>query len=134
MPGKRFAFILFIGSLLSCSSPVAAQPGEKRIQYPWGLKNSYFGINMGYIQYPFSTAQLEPGFTVQSIRIPHIAPRLVLYGHQFNKYLSAQITYMRPVDWVYYNNVNGDQLQHSVWMNVAGLTLAAQIPVHKKFS
>ncbi len=120
--------------LLINSLAVMAQPGEKRIQYPRGLKNSYFGINMGYINYHFSKAQVEPGFTVQSITIPHIAPRLVLYGHQFNKYLSAQITYMRPVDWVYYNNVNGDQLQHSVWMNVAGLTLATQVPLHKKIS
>jgi hypothetical protein len=134
MPGKLLPFFLFAGALLLGSFDAAAQPGEKRIQYSRGLKNSYFGINMGYIQYPFSTAQLEPGFTVQSVRIPHIAPRLVLYGHAFNKYLSAQITYMRPVDWVYYNNVNGDQLQHSVWMNVAGLTLATQVPLAKKIS
>ena len=78
----------------------AAQPGEKRIQYPWGLKNSYFGINIGYINYPFSSAQLEPGYSVEKVTIPHIAPRITLFGHQFNKYLSAQITYMRPVDWV----------------------------------
>ena len=89
---------------------------------------------MGYIYYPFSSAQLEPGFTVQSVNIPHIAPRLILYGYRFNKYLSAQISYMRPVDWVTYKNINGDQKSHSVWMNIAGITVASQLPVHKKFS
>lgn len=123
------AVIIFLHSYFA-----AAQPGEKRIQYPKGLKSSYFGLNMGYINYPFSSAQLEPGFTVQSITVPHIAPRLILYGHQFNKYLSAQISYMRPVGWVLYKNINGDQSKHSVWMNVGGLTMAAQLPISKKIS
>ncbi|MEO7924318.1 MAG: acyloxyacyl hydrolase [Chitinophagaceae bacterium] len=134
LPGK-FLLLIFIAGIFSFKgNELAAQPGEKRIQYPWGLKNSYFGINMGYINYPFSAAQLEPGFTVQSVRIPHIAPRLILYGHRFNKYLSAQISYMRPVDWVGYKNVNGDQLEHTVWMNVAGLTFVGHLPIHKKVS
>ncbi|MBK7561485.1 MAG: acyloxyacyl hydrolase [Chitinophagaceae bacterium] len=123
------ATIIFLTSYMA-----AAQPGEKRIQYPWGLKNAYFGINMGTINYPFSSAQLEPGFNVESVTIPHLAPRLILYGQQFSKYLSLQISYMRPVKWVSYNNINGDGVSHSVWMNVAGLTLATQLPVHKKFS
>jgi len=132
---KKEAFVLLIVGFFSLQSLTAiAQPGEKRIQYPKGLKNSYFGLTLGYINYPFSSAQLEPGFTVRSITIPHIAPRLVLYGHQFNKYVSAQITYMRPVGWVLYKNINGDESKHSVWMNVGGLTVLGQLPVTKNFS
>lgn len=134
MQGKGIRILLMATIIFLHSFFAAAQPGEKRIQYPKGLKNSYFGLNMGYINYPFSSAQLEPGFTVQTITVPHIAPRLILYGHQFNKYLSAQISYMRPVGWVLYKNINGDQSKHSVWMNVGGLTLATQIPLTKKFS
>lgn len=111
-----------------------AQPGEKRIQYPGALKNSYFGINIGAINYQFSGAQLEPGYTVEKVQVPPMAVRLVLFGYQFNKHLAAQITYMRPVDWVKYKNINGNTKSHSVWMNVAGLTLAAQLPLHKKIS
>ena len=111
-----------------------SQSGGNRIQYPRGLKNSFFGINIGYINYPFSAAQLAPGFTVESVSVPHIAPRITLYGYQFNKYLSAQITYMRPVNWVSYKNINGGREAHSVWMNVAGLTVSGQLPLHKKFS
>ena len=41
---------------------------------------------------------------------------------------------MRPVDWVMYKNINGDQKSHSVWMNIIGITAASQLPIHKKFS
>ncbi|HQW44763.1 MAG TPA: acyloxyacyl hydrolase [Chitinophagaceae bacterium] len=130
---KALVILLLMIVLLPCLS-VTAQPGEKRIQYPWGLKNSYFGLHMGYINYPFSAAQLEPGFVVESITVPHMAPRLILFGHQFNKYVSAQISYMRPVDWVTYKNINGDQSSHSVWMNVGGLTIATHFPLTKKLT
>lgn len=123
------AIVFLFGNL-----SVIAQPGEKRIQYPKGLKNAYFGVSLGYINYPFSSAQLEPGFTVESVSVPHIAPRLVLYGYEFNKYLAAQITYMRPVDWVGYKSINDDQQLRTVWMNVGGLTLVGNIPLHKKLS
>ncbi len=126
----RFIVLVFLFQVVDA----IAQPGEKRIQYPSLLKNSYFGVNIGYINYPFSAAKLQPGFSVEKIQVPPTAVRFVLYGHQFNKYFSAQITYMRPVDWVKYKNVNGDNKSHSVWMNVAGLTFAGQLPVSKKFS
>jgi hypothetical protein len=128
----RILFYTFFFLLLYFSG--SAQPGEKRIQYPGALKNSYFGINIGNINYPFSAAQMEPGFMAGKITVPHTAVQLVLYGHQFNKYLSARVTYMRPVDWVKYTNINGDTKPHSVWMNVAGLTLSATVPVHRQFS
>ena len=41
---------------------------------------------------------------------------------------------MRPVDWVAYKNVNGDRSSHSVWMNVAGLTIKSKLPIKQKFS
>ncbi len=107
---------------------------QSRTQYPPGLMNAHFGVNIGYINYPFSRAQLEPGFTVESIGVPHPAVRILLYGLPINEYLSARVTYMRPVNWVEYRNVNGDTYKHTVWMNIAGLTLNAQVPLGKRFS
>lgn len=124
--------ILCLTSLLLLVFLTHAQ--DRRTQYPPGLKNAYFSVNIGYINYPFSAAQLEPGFSVQSVSVPHTAVRIVLYGCPINKYLSARITYMRPVNWVQYKDVNGDKQNHSVWMNIAGLTLHAQAPVSKKIS
>jgi hypothetical protein len=106
----------------------------RRIQYPPGLLNSNFGVSLGYIHYAFSAKQLETGFTVSSVSIPPVGVRINLVGHRFNKYLSANIHYMRPVSWVKYKNVNGDNEEHSVWMNIAGLTLRSQIPLSEKIS
>lgn len=103
-------------------------------QYPRFLSNSYVGIQLGYIDYPFSNAQVQPGFHAQSIWIPHLAVGVVLFGHEFNKYFSAQISDMRPAQWMEYRNVNGLQDQHSVWMNVAGLTGKARLPVTRRLS
>lgn len=128
------ALFFFIGILILSINICHAQPGGKRIQYPPGLKNAYFGINMGYINYAFSAVHLEPGFTVESVTVPHIAPRLILYGYQFSRYLSAQISYMRPVDWVAYKNINGDNISYSVWMNVGSLTMVGHLPLSKKFT
>lgn len=110
--------------------PAQDQPA----QYPRFLLNSYVGVQLGYIDYAFSGAQLQPGFQAQSIHIPHLAARVFLVGHEFNKYFSAQISDMRPVEWVEYRNVNGDQGRHSVWMNVAGLTAKARLPLTKTIS
>ncbi len=80
---------------------------------------------------------MEPGFTMESVKVPHAAVRLVLFGHEFNKYLSAQITYMRPVMWAEYDYINDSSLVRdhgSVWMNVAGLSLKPQLPINDRFS
>ena len=107
---------------------------DKRSQYPIGLKNAQFGVSVGYINYPFSLEQVQSGFTVESVGIPHTAVRIVLYGANINKYLSARITYMRPVNWVEYRNINNQRLTKTVWMNIAGLTLNGQFPLTKKIS
>lgn len=72
---NRIRFILFLPLLLYFSQ-LSAQPGEKRIQYPRALKNAYFGLSIGAINYDFSAAQLEPGFTVSSVKTPPSLPGL----------------------------------------------------------
>ncbi|MBI5856219.1 MAG: acyloxyacyl hydrolase [Sphingobacteriales bacterium] len=104
------------------------------MQYPPGLLNSNFGVSIGYIHYNFTAKQLEPGFSVASIKIPPVGVRVNLIGHQINKWLGANIHYMRPVGWVEYRNIKGDNKTHSVWMNIAGLTLRSKIPISKKLS
>lgn len=126
---KRFV----VAALMMCSA-MGALAQYDRIQYPPALQNSYFGVNIGYINYPFTSAQLQPGRSVEQVHVPHTAVRITLLGHQFNKNVSAQVTYMRPVEWVQYNNVDGDHQRHTVWMNVAGLTVAGNWPLAKKIS
>src|SRR5579872_6318623 len=87
------------------AAPARTMPFDTRAQYPKFLSNSYVGFDLGAINYAFSGRQLEPGFSAQSIDVPHAAARLVLYGHRFNRYLSAQVDYTRPVKWVSYNHL-----------------------------
>ena len=119
---------------LLMTAMLSAKGQDERIQYPPALKNCYFGVNIGYINYPFSAAQLQAGHTVQTVKVPHTAVRIILLGHQFNKNLAAQITYMRPVEWVQYNSIDGDKKRHTVWMNVAGLTVAGNWPLTPRLS
>lgn len=128
-PGYRFLLaILFIASF----SATNAQ--DNRLQYPAILKKAFFGVDVGSISYPFSNSNLPSNYQAQTISIPHTAPRLTLFGYHFTKNLSAKITYMRPVQWVLYKNLNGDQSRHSVWMNVGGLTVKQNIPLTRKLS
>ena len=128
--------ILFIFSLYFLQ--ISAQ--DTRTQYPPFLTNLYFEINIGYINYPFTSLHMETGYEVDNIEIPHTAVRIIPFGYNFNKFLSAQISYMRPVLWVRYNNVKGDNYfnnvgdghNHPVFMNIGGVSLKGQYPIKNK--
>lgn len=130
MSARNNILFFFLGLMISFEIPAQ----DKRAQYPSFLANSYFGVNIGYINYPFSNEHLEAGFTAESVKVPHAAVRINLLGYRFNDYLSAEISYMRPVNWVEYKNVNGVQGSRSVHMNVGGLTLRGKIPLSNKWS
>ena len=93
--------------LILCLIAIRTSAQDKRAQYPSFLANSYFGVNIGYINYPFTNEHLEPGFEAESVKIPHVAVRINLLGYRINDYLSAEISYTRPVNWVEYHNING---------------------------
>jgi hypothetical protein len=128
----------FLWSFLFCSATLLhcfySNAQDNRTQYPKLLANAYFSLNVGHINYPFTNKNLEPGYQAESIKIPHLAVKLLLFGYKFNESLSAQITYMRPVNWVEYQNINGDNTSRSMYMNIGGLTLKSQLPVTNKFS
>ena len=119
--GLLMAMIIFVNGL---------NAQDTRTQYPGFLANAYFGVNFGYMGYPFTSEQLEPGYTTDSIRIPHLGIR-VLIGYSILPNLSAQISYMRPMDWVEYT-VNGQT--RSVYMNFGGLTVKYRHKIGKKLS
>jgi opacity protein-like surface antigen len=126
--------IVFFSLALFCGQCRTASAEDTRSQYPAFLANSYIGVQIGYMDYHFSNAQLQPPFTADSIQVPHLGVRALLFGHEFSKYLSVQITDMRPVEWVHYQNVSADGASHSVWMNVAGITAKPRLPLSKILS
>ena len=132
MTNKNFLGVIVSAVSLLNNLQLSAQ--DARAQIPRFLSKSYIGVNMGYIHYPFSALQLEPGFQAESIRIPRLALQVLLLGYHFNDWLSAQVTYTRPVNWVEYNSINGDRHIHYIHMNFAALTLRSRFPVKRKLS
>jgi len=122
--------------LLCVTRTAAAQPSEDtRTQYPRLLQNSYISINVGAIDQPFSQAQLEPGFRATSIEVPRVDVRVMLIGHEFNRFVSAQASYMRPLNYVSYTSVGpGDVDRHHVRVNFGAVTLKARLPVARRWS
>jgi opacity protein-like surface antigen len=121
--------------LLLISSLTYAQ--HNRAQIPALMNNTYFEVNIGYINYPFDASHMESGYNFKSVSIPHTAVRFAVIGYEFNKYLAAQISYMRPVLWVNYTYDAGSvetEATRSVWMNVGGVTIKPQLPVNDKFT
>lgn len=94
----------------------------------------YFAVNVGSLTQSFTARQLEPGFQAASIDQPHIAVRVVLVGRNVTPWLSAQITYMRPVRFVRYADVNGDATGHHVWTGFGGASMTARAPVAARTS
>ena len=128
------------GVLLVClatgaSAQEAASPSDDtRTQYPAFMRDSYFTLRGGAIGYLFSATQLEPGFVAESIEKPRPAIRVDFFGHHFTKNFAAQVTYMRPGQFVEYNNINGKNGNHPVSNAYAGLTLVGNVALSPKVS
>jgi hypothetical protein len=131
----RFAAAGLLTCLSICSPAFAQSSDDSRTQYPRALQNSYITINVGAIDQPFSQQQLQPGFHAQSIEVPRVDVRVMLLGHEFNRFLSAQASYMRPLSYVAYRNVTtGDRDAHHVRVNFGAVTLKARAPVNSRWA
>lgn len=115
-------------------SPADQENSDKRAEIPKFLAESYFSIRFGSINYPFSTLQLEPGFRADQVEVAHTAVQVVMLGHRFHKYLSGQFSYMRPVQYVIYTNVNGTRQDHSVSVAIGEITIKSQVPLTSRLA
>jgi lipid A 3-O-deacylase PagL len=121
--------------LWMCVPAIAQSPDDTRTQYPRVLQNSYITVNVGAIDQPFSQQQLQPLFHAQSVEVPRVDARVVLLGHEFNQFVSAQASYMRPLNYVTYRSVTpGDVDAHHVRVNFGGVTLKARVPLRNRWS
>ena len=123
--------------LLLVCMPISAraQDEDTRTQYPLLLQNSYITISAGAIDQPFSQQQLQPGFHAAAIDVPRADVRVVLFGHEFNRFVSAQGSYMRPLNYVAYRSVlPGDSSTHHVRVNFGAVTMRLRAPLHDRWS
>ena len=120
--------------LVGSASAQNVTSDDARTQYPMFMRDSYFTLRGGWIGYLFTPTQLEPGFEAESIEKPRPAVRIDFFGHYFMKHLAAQLTYMRPGQFVEYNNINGPNGSHPVSNAYAGLTFVADAAFGPKVS
>ena len=130
--GNSIRRLVVIGVILFAHVVVFAQSHGN--QYPAMLKNSYFTVSSGWVQYAFSQESLNKGFAAEAITIAHPAVQVGLFGHYFSPYLAGEISYLRPVLWTRYINVNGDQQKHSVFMSVGTLSVKSFMPISHKWT
>ena len=124
------AAALMLVSALSASA-AAQTKDDSRTQYPVVLANSYAGLSVGAVDYLFSPEQLQNGFRASSVDAPHLTVRVALFGHEVNRFISVQGSYLRPVKYVSYRNVNGapGNDHHHVRVNFGSVTVKANAPV-----
>jgi hypothetical protein len=132
-PWSALAAVLMLclatGASAQEPAPAPAPADDTRTQFPAFMRDSYVSLRVGWIGYLFSSTQLEPGFQAESIEKPRPAVRLDFFGHHFTRNLAAQITYMRPGQFVEYNNINGKNGNHPVSNAYAGPTLVWDQPL-----
>ncbi len=107
---------------------------DTRTQVPDWLDGASFGLNVGLIDYPFSQAQLRPGFAARSIAVPRAAGSIVLFGHEISRHVSVHTSYIRAVKFVRYDDINDAKSSDSVWVVSAALTVRGRLPVRDRLA
>jgi hypothetical protein len=125
-----------IGAQSSGSAVQTPPPAsdDYRSQFSDFLKDSYVGFSGGSINYPFNAGQILPGFKATGIDVPHLAVRVTLFGHEFNKYISGELGYMRPFKFVNLRDIAGPGADRSLWFAMGDITVKGKVPVGPKFS
>ena len=123
---------LLLAAVLSFPRPASAQSADDaRAQLPRLLRNSYFGLNVGSLDTPLSDRQLEPGFSGATVQVPKLAVQAVLFGHEVNRYVAFQASYMRPLSYIHFTGINGRPLSdsHTVRTTFGTLTVKLRAPI-----
>ena len=125
----QVAVLTFV--FLLCAVGVNAQ--EPHAQLSPFLSRVYFNFNFGFLHSPFTNAHLNNGYVAETAKTPPVSGRLLL-GYEFTRKWAFQFGVMRPVNWTYYQNVNGDHLKHSTWVNVWSWSLRRNFSLTSQLS
>ena len=108
---------------------------EKRLKTKFTdfLADSYYSINFGGIFYPFSNANLPPGYSTETFSRNWFSGRMLI-GHKFTDTWAIQFGTMRPAAWFKYDNINNIGYDRSVWINAWTLSLKKDFKLNDKWS
>ncbi len=127
---KKICIVLF---LLVSISLLGQQKTKSLSQLSPFLSKTYYNFNFGLLFYPYSDANLKPGFTSESISKNRFSGRILL-GYKFREDFAIQYGVMRPASWLTYNNVNNIGYSKSVWFNLWSLSLKKSFQLNNKLS
>ena len=85
------------------------------------LSKTYFNFNLGGIYYPYSNANLNPGYTSSNTKMNPFSGRFLL-GYKLNEQMAVQFGVMRPASWFKYEDVEYSGQESSVWVNMWSLS------------
>lgn len=97
---------------------------------PKWMHHWWLEVTGGYSDFAFTNANLQPGFHAGEINTTSISFRGAL-GYNLTRYLAIDLSLMRGVDWVQYNNMTppvGNNC-HTVWNSLFGLSLRPFLPL-----
>ena len=110
---KKLILALCATSIMTSVFADAKYPPDQREQTPAILNNTYFGLGVGYTDIPYSNANLINGFQATSFSNPRVGLNVFL-GHYFNRYLAAEVSLMRPIEWSYAYGVRNPGSKNSI--------------------
>jgi lipid A 3-O-deacylase PagL len=132
---KLLSKFLKIYFLFFCIIFIQAQENNHKIisQLSPFLANTYFNVNFGLINYPFSNDNLLNGYTSNNIKKSKFSARILL-GYKFREDFAVQFGVMRPASWVKYADINGQQIDRSVWINIWSLSFKKDFKLFRNTS
>jgi len=126
---KNFIWIALLLSTVS----IFGQQEKMLTQFTPFLSKTYYNINFGAISYPYSDANLKPGFISEGVQKNRFSGRLLL-GYKLKEDLAVQFGVLRPGDWFKFDNINNIGYERSVWFNLWSLSLKKSFNLNEKLS
>ncbi len=127
-----FLALIFTTTTFAATIQPEYSPGP-RTQLPAGLNQTYLGMSAGYTDIPYSNSDLQYGYHANSFTDPNVGLGIFV-GHFFNRYLAAQLSLMRPIEWAYANGIVTPSDRHSIWVSIFGFALRPTLPLTDRLS
>ena len=129
---KSYLILSFLLLLATISSNAQDKTKKNLRQLTPFLERTYYNFNFGLIDTPFSNQNLPTAYRFESVKNNRFSGRFLL-GYKIKDNFSIQFGVMRPAKWFQFVDINGNNIEKSVWINVWSLSLKKDIQLNNKF-
>ena len=126
----KFRIFLFF-LMIVCS--IQGQQKRLTTQFSPFLEKTYYSFSFGAVYYPYTDANLKPGYVSESVKKNMFSGRFLL-GYRLREDLGIQFGVMRPASWFQFENINNIGYDRSVWLNLWSLSLQKDFKLSDKLS